>query len=349
VAAPWTVYVGTYGPAERETLFRLEVDARGGLRVLEGLAGIESPAFLALHPGGSPLYVASERGGADGELWALDRAASGRLTPRGRRPGHGRSTCHVAVDGGGRMLLAANYGGPGIVGYPLEGDGGIGLPAVVLRHAGSGPHPRQRGPHPHSVNVAPSGRFVYVPDLGTDRVHGHRLDAAAGTLTPDDPGAATAPGSGPRHLAFHPHLPCLYVAGELDSTVTVLPWDRGGGALGAPVQRVSTLPAGWEGRSTAAHVQVHPSGTFLYASNRGHDSIAVFRIERDGRLAPAGHAATGGPTPRHFALSPDGTILLAGNQDGGAVVSFRVAAGGGLEPTGQRLELPKPVCILFAP
>ena len=343
---PWTVYVGTYGPAERETLVRLEVDAGGAMRAVEGLSGIESPAFLALHPGGTTLYVASERSGKDGELLALRRSASGRLTPLDSRPAHGRSTCHVAVDGGGRRLLAANYGGPGIVMYPLEGDGAIGLPAVVARHAGSGPHPRQRGPHPHSVNVDPSDRFVYAPDLGTDSVHVHRLDV--GTLAEDAP-AATAPGSGPRHLAFHPRLPRLYVVGELDSTVTVLPWDPSSGAVGAPLQRLSTLPAGWEGGSTAAHVQVHPSGAFLYASNRGHDSIAVFRIGADGLLEPAGHSATGGRTPRHFALSPDGTLLLAGNQDGDAVVSLRVAAGGGLEATGQRLELPRPACILFAP
>ncbi len=348
----YSAYVGTYEGGGRPSLFHVRCDARTGrLRLRGAVSDVVHPSFLALHPRGGHLYAASEApGGPDGEVcaFALD-PRTGDPTFLHRRPAHGRSTCHVSVDADGRVLVAANYGSPTIVLYRLGEDGGLAAAAVVMRHDGHSVHPRQREPHPHSANVDPSGRFVYCPDLGTDRIMIYRLDRTAGTLAANDPPwVGTAPGAGPRHLAFHPALDAAYAVNEIDSTVAAYARDADSGAL-RPLQVASTLPAGFRDGNSCADVHVHPSGRFVYASNRGHDSIAVFRVDpASGRLEPAGHAATGGRTPRNFALDPAGRFLFAENQDSGSIVTFAVdPATGVLEPTGDRLELPTPVCLRF--
>lgn len=349
-----SVYVGTYQPAGRDGLFHLRFDPRAGrLSVQSAVSSVTNPSFLALHPSGRYLYAVAEApGGAEGEVWAfsLDER-TGDLAPLNRRRAHGRSTCHVSVDATGRWVVVANYGSPTVVMYPVEAGGGLGEAVVVLRHQGASVHPRQTEPHPHSANIDPTNRFVYCPDLGLDKVMIYRLDAAAGTLVAGDPDCApTAPGAGPRHLDFHPALPYAYVVNEIDCTVAAYARDQATGAL-RELQVVPALPAGFRGENTCADIHVHPSGRFLYASNRGHDSIAIYRIDAaSGRLQPVGHAPTQGRTPRNFALDPSGSFLFAENQDSDSIVTFRVdPETGALQPTGERIHLPTPVCMKFRP
>lgn len=350
----YSVYIGTYQPKGKDGLFHLRFDATTGkLSVQSAVSTVTNPSFVALHPGGRYLYAVGEApGGAEGEVCAFSvDPGTGDLAPLNRRAAHGSSTCHVTVDATGRYVLAANYGSPTVVMYPIESDGGLGEAAVVLRHHGASVHPRQKEPHPHSVNIDPTNRFVYCPDLGMDKVMIYRLDVAAGTLTPGDPPyAQAAPGAGPRHFDFHPSLRYAYVVNEINSTVVAYAWDRTSGAL-RELQVVSTLPAGFDGNSSCADIHVHPSGRFLYASNRGHDSIATYRIdEASGQLTPIGHEPTQGKTPRNFGLDPAGAYLFAANQGSDSIVTFRVdPVSGGLQATGDRLSVPTPVCIKFRP
>ena len=349
-----TAYVGTYQPAGKDGLFHLRFDpATSKLTIMGAHSSVTHPSFLALHPSGGYLYAASEApGDRDGEVcaFALDRA-TGALTLINRRPAYGRSTCHVSVDASGQYVIAANYGGPTIVMYPIAPDGTLGESPAVVRHEGSGPHPRQAEAHPHSANIDPGNRFVYCPDLGLDKVMIYRLDAAQGALTLNDPPhLAVAAGAGPRHLAFHPTLPYAYVVNELDSTVTACTRERATGAL-RELHTVGTLPVDFAGTNTCADIHVHPAGAFVYASNRGHDSLAIFRVETSsGRLTPVGHSATQGRTPRNFALDLTGQFLFAANQDSDTIVTFHVdTQTGRLEPTGEVLQLPTPVCMTLAP
>lgn len=348
----YSVYVGTYQVAGKPGLFHLRCDAATGrLEACCAVSAITHPSFLALHPRGGHLYAVSEApGGAEGEVcaFAVD-PKSGDLTLLDRRRAHGRSTCHVGVDATGRCVVVANYGTPTIAIYPLRPDGGLGEEAAVCHHEADGPDGQPLDAHPHSANVDPTNRFVYSPDLGLDRVMIYRLDPAGAALVPADPPfARTAPGAGPRHLDFHPTLPCVYVINERDSTVAVYSGERETGALSA-LQVLPALPAGFDGRSYGADIHVHPSGRFLYASNRGHDSIAMYRIDpASGRLTIVGHESTQGRTPRHFALDPSGTFLFAENQATDSIVTFAVdAETGRLAPTGERLVLPTPVCMKF--
>lgn len=351
------LYVGTYtGPGRAEGIGVFRVDATtGGLTHLHTTAGVDNPSFLALHPRGTVLYAVNETPEAEGRpapgvsAFAID-PTSGRLTLLNRQPSHGTSPCYVSLDATGRYAFVANYGNGILAVYPLEADGRLGAASDVVQHAGSGPHPRrQLGPHAHSVRMDPTGGFVLACDLGMDEVLVYRLDAAAGRLIPHSPPAvATPPGSGPRHLAFHPAAPYLYVNNEIDSTVTAFAFSAAQGTLD-PLQTLSTLPAGFSGANSTAQVAVHPSGKTVYVSNRGHDSIAVFGVdEATGRLALQGHVPTQGQTPRNFNIDPRGTFLYAANQNSDSIVVFRIdEATGGLTPSGQVTPTPAPVCLVF--
>ena len=349
-AGGWA-YCGTYEDAPRESLFQLAVEpASGRLTVAAATAGVDRPSFLAAHPRGPWLYVVSEAPQAEGALWAMAIGPAGALSPLTRRPAHGRLPCHIAVDPSARVLLAANYGGPGVTAYRLDADGVPAHVATVVHHAGAGPHARQEGPHPHAAQVDRTGRFAYCPDLGADRVMIYRLGTGRRLLAAAAPAfAGMPPGSGPRHLAFHPQLPCAYVVCELDSTVAVCAWDPATGAL-AVVQTVSTLPEGAGVASAAAEVQVHPGGRFVYCTNRGHDSIAAFRVDpADGRLALAAHVPSGGRTPRHCALDRDGRFLYVLNQDSDGISIFWVDPDSGVpQATGDGVRLPRPACLCFS-
>jgi 6-phosphogluconolactonase len=235
---------------------------------------------------------------------------------------------------------------------PIGADGRVSPASFVDQHSGSSVNPRrQEGPHAHQIPLDPTGRFALCPDLGMDQVFVYRLDGAAGRLQPNDPpGARLAPGTGPRHLEFHPSEPWVYVIGELGSTITAFEWDGARGAL-RELQTVSTLPEAHPGSdTTCADIHVAPSGRFVYGSNRGHDSIAAFAIdEAGGTLTPLGQTPTGGRTPRSFAIDPSGTFLFVANQDTDTIVTFRLDADSGqLTPTGQVTNVPSPVCLKIA-
>jgi 6-phosphogluconolactonase len=292
--------------------------------------------------------IESFRGAKTGALssFAIDPATGG-LTLLNQQPSEGPGPCHLVVDKAGRNVLVANYGGGNVAALPIGDDGRL-KPAVSVRaHEGSGPdQARQEKPHAHGIYLDAAERFALSPDLGADRVFVYRFDSTRGALEPQGT-APLDPGSGPRHLTFHPSGRYAYVINELLSTVTALAYDATKGAL-APVQTVTTLPEGFSGTSWTAEVAVSPDGRFLYGSNRGHDSLAVFRVDpTSGRLTAAGHVPVGGKTPRHFTIEPRGRWLLAAHQDSDSIAVFRLDPATGMPtPVGSPIAVPKPVCVL---
>lgn len=350
------VYVGTYTDGGSRGIYRFEMNTASGAGTDPVLAGeSENPSFLALHPGGRVLYAVNELktfgDAATGAVsaFAIDDA-TGNLTRLNQQASGGADPCHLVVDRGGGNVLVANYSGGSVAVLPLGLDGRLQPASVVLRHVGTGPNrARQEGPHAHAIVLDPAERFALAADLGADRIFVYRFGAGASSLEPNGPeGVALEPGSGPRHLAWHPSGTFLYAVNELRSTVTAFHYDAGRGALES-FQTITTLPAGYSGRNLAAEIAVSPDGSFLYASNRGDDSLAVFRIDAaSGVLTPAGRVPTGGRTPRHFAIDPSGRWLLAANQDSDSVIVFHLdPATGRPEPAGRPLTVPKPVCVLF--
>lgn len=353
--AEWHVYVGTYtaGTGSRG-IHRLAVDRTTGAPRLAGLAAeVVNPSYLALAPGGRALYAVSEvtehEGERSGAVVGMARDADGALAVRGQAPSRGGAPCYLRVDRTGRHALVANYVGGNVAVLPIGADGTVGEATSVIQHTGSGPHPqRQTAPHAHCIVLDAADRFALAADLGIDRVLAYRFDAQAGTLTPADvPGVALRPGAGPRHLAFSPDGRTLYVVNELDSTLTVLAYEPATGAL-RERHTLSTRPAGASGENFPAELHAHPSGRAVYASNRGDDTIAVFAVDGEGRLALVQTVPTGGRWPRNFALDPTGRLLLAANQRSDSVTAFTVDRDTGrLAPTGARVEIPAPVCLLF--
>jgi len=352
------VYIGTYTNGASKGIYCYQLDlASGNLTPMGVTSGVRSPSFLAIHPSRKFLYAVSERGdAAQGEAGGISafalNPANGELAPLNQQSSGGAGPCHLVVDSAGKNVLAANYGGGSVVVLPIAEDGSLREASALIQHQGSSVHPqRQAGPHAHSINLDAGNRFAFAADLGLDKVLVYRFDAAQGKLAPHDPpAAAVAPGAGPRHFAFHPSGRFAYVINEMQSTVTAFSYDADRGVL-TDVQTVSTLPQGFDGRNSTAEVQVHPSGKFLYGSNRGHDSLAIFSIDPStGRLTPVGHQPTGGKTPRNFGIDPTGGYLLAANQATDTVVVFRVdQQTGKLEPTGVKIDVPSPVCVKMVP
>ena len=354
-AREYLVYFGTYTGAKSRGIYVSRFDtATGKISAATLAAETASPSFLALHPNGRFLYAAgesSEVGGAkQGGVTAFAIEPDGKLKPLNTQPSGGNGPCHLAVDAQGRFVFTANYGSGSVAALPIRKDGSLDAPASTMQHAGSSVNQqRQEGPHAHCVNLSPDQRFLLACDLGLDKVMIYQLGAKAHALSANEPAFATvAPGSGPRHLAFDPRGKFVYVVNEMSSTVTVFAYDARRGAL-REVQTISTLPKDFTGQSWCAEIAVHPSGKFVYASNRGHDSIAVFAAERRaGRLAPVEFQPTQGRTPRHFALDPTGSWLLAENQASDNVVVFHVdTRTGALSASGQKLEVPSPVSAVF--
>jgi len=356
-APPLAVYVGTYTDGGSRGIYRFELDPASGALTDPVLAvEAENPSFLALHPGGRVLYAVNEIGSFGGaktgavSAFAID-AATGSLTRLGQQASGGADPCHLVVDRGGRNLLVANYTGGTVAVLPLDGKGRPSPASAVRQQVGTGPdRERQEAAHAHAIVLDPAERFALAADLGADRIFVYRYGAASGTLEPNDPGAAPLdPGSGPRHLAWHASGEYLYAIDELRSTVTALRYDAKRGVL-EPFQTITTLPAGFSGKNKAAEIAVSPDGRFLYASNRGDDSLAMFGIDAaSGALVPAGRFPTGGRSPRHFAIDPSGRWLLAANQDSDSITLFRLdAATGRPARVGQPLPIGKPVCLLFA-
>jgi len=348
------VYVGTYTGGSSKGIYLLHLDlAAGKLDTPELAAEVANPSFVAVHPSRPLLYAIGEigefAGKKAGAVSALAiNAKSGKLTLLNQKSSRGAGPCHLAVDRTGRCVLVANYGGGSVACLPIRADGRLGEATSFIQHKGSSVNrQRQEGPHAHCINLDAANLFAVSADLGLDQVLIYRLDAQKGQLAPNDPAWATVtPGAGPRHFAFHPSAPFAYVINELDSTVTAFSYDAVRGAL-QPIESVSTLPADFQGKNYPAEVQVHPSGKFLYGSNRGHDSIAIFAIDsQTGKLRPLGHEPTRGKNPRNFAIDPTGAFLLAANQDTHNVVVFRIDPQTGLlRATGHSADVPMPVCV----
>jgi 6-phosphogluconolactonase len=273
---------------------------------------------------------------------------TGKLQLLNQQSSQGAGPCHLNVDRAGKNVLVANYGGGSCAVLPIAADGRLGEATAAIQHKGKSVNrERQEGPHAHSINLDAANRFAFVADLGLDEVLVYRFDSAKGSLVPNDPPAAkVAPGAGPRHFALHPSGKYAYVINEMASTVTGFTYDADRGTL-QELQSITTLPAGFSGNTSTAEVVVHPSGKFLYGSNRGHDSLAIFTINAaTGKLTAAGHQPTGGKTPRNFAIDPSGKWLLAENQGSGTIVVFRIdPETGSLSETGHVLKVGSPVCI----
>lgn len=353
----WTFF-GTYTGQKSKGIYAAKFDTRTGKFGAPQLAAeIKNPTFLAVHPNGKWLYAIGEVNNFGGKksgsiaAYAID-ASSGKLTALNTQASGGAGPCHVFVDRTGKCVLAANYGGGSVIAVPLKDDGSLAEPGSFIQHNGTGPNKsRQEGPHAHCIITDPSNKFALACDLGLDKVLIYKLDPASGELKPNDPSfGSTAPGAGPRHIAFHPNGKFAYVISEMGCTMTTFAWDGKRGSLTA-VDAVSTLPGELEKNYSTAEIQVHPNGKFVYGSNRGHDSIAVFSVdEQTGKLTRIQSVSSQGKTPRHFALDPTSKFLIAENQDSNDVFVFSVdQSTGKLTPTGEKIEVGAPVCAVFVP
>lgn len=352
------VYLGTNTTSTSRGIYRFFLDnSTGQVTPLELAAQVKNPTFLALSPDGRRLYAVSEisdfqghkAGGVCG--FSID-TTTGNLTLLNQQPSGGQGPCHVSVSPDGHFAAVANYGNGSIALLPIQANGTLTSPTSVIQHTGHSVNPqRQAGPHAHSVNFDAAGRYAYAADLGIDQVKTYRVDPDAQTLVPvAGADAAMQPGAGPRHLAFHPNGGFAYVVTEMGNTVTVFRHDADSGAL-TEVQTTSTLPVGYSGKTFASEVRVHPTGKFLYASNRGHDSIAIFAIDSEtGKLTSLGHEPAGGKFPRNFNIDPTGQWLIATNQDSNNIVIFRIdPTNGMLHRTGEIADIHRPMCVVFVP
>ena len=359
-AATQLVYIGTYTGPRSQGIYVSKLDLGAGtLSKPEVAAETPSPSFLAIHPNHRTLYAVSEindfngkKAGAVG-AFSID-ATTGKLTLLNKESAGGTGPCHVNIDSTGRIVTAANYGGGSIVSYPVLADGRLGASGSFIQHTGSSVDPkRQKEPHAHSVNFSKDDRFAFAADLGLDKVLIYDVDPVKGSLKPHDPAFATVPpGSGPRHLAFTPSGKNVYVINEMACTVTAFSYDAKKGAM-TELQNISTLPPSESVKPaySCAEVQTHPSGKFVYGSNRGHDTIAVFSVDAaSGKLTYVENVSTRGKVPRGFGIDPTGSYLLAGNQNTHNVVVFRIdQKTGKLTPTGSSIEVGSPVCVKFLP
>jgi len=352
----YLLFVGTYTEKESKGIYAYRFDAVSSeLTPLGVAAETTNPSFLAIDPSRRFLFAVNEvqnyKGASSGAVsaFAVDQK-TGKLSLLNEVPSRGADPCYIAFDKTGKYALVANYTGGSVAVFPVQSDGHIGEASAFVQHRGSSVNKeRQEGPHAHWIETTPDNRFAITVDLGLDELLVYHFDASKGTLTPNDPPYASLdPGSGPRHLAFHPNGKFVYVVNELQSTITAFGYDPSHSTL-EKLKTVSTLPKGFSGSNDTAEIKVHPSGKFLFASNRGHDSIAVFSIDsHTGALTLVDHFPTQGKTPRNFEIDPTGKLLLVANQDTNNIVVFRIDPNDGrLTPTGQNLHVPSPVCLKF--
>jgi 6-phosphogluconolactonase len=353
------VYVGTYtsGKSTSKGIYAFELlPADLTLRPLGLVAETANPSYLDIDAARRRLFAVNEVSELEGEktggvsAFSID-PPTGKLTFLNQRPSKGTSPCFLRLDRSGRHALVANYGSGSIAVLPIGADGRLGDASSVVQHAGSSVHPqRQQGPHAHCLVLDPGNRFAFACDLGLDQVLSYRFDAEKGTLTPNDPAfVAVKPGAGPRAMAFRPDGRFAYLGNEMQSTLTVFRYDEQTGRL-TEIQTVSTLPDGFSANNSIAEVAVHPSGNYLYVSNRGHDSVAAFAIDRDkGTLTFVAHQSTGGRTPRHFGLDPSGRSLIAANQQSDTLVPHWIDAATGRLKASVPVAAPTPVYVAFLP
>lgn len=343
------VFVGTYtAPSgSGEGVYRCELDrASGALAQLGTATDVASPSYLALGPDRTRLYAVAELDeGRAGVAGYEIRGGGPGLVRLGTQPTMRSAPCYVRLSPSGRSVLVANYSGGTVAVFPLDEDGRPLPMSCEIRHEGSSVNPeRQKEPHPHSIVPTPDGGHALVPDLGADLVVVYRLGEGDTTLERHGEAVAT-PGAGPRHLDFHPDGRLVFVANELDSTIASYAWHAERGEL-EPRQTLTTLPASFRDENYPADIHVHPSGRFVYLSNRGHDSIAAFAIDGTGHLEPIGRESTQGSWPRNFTIDRSGTLLLAANQRSDSIVALTIDhETGALTPAGAISRLPSPACV----
>ncbi|MDE2679807.1 MAG: lactonase family protein [Verrucomicrobiota bacterium] len=348
------VYIGTYTKTEEQGIHWLKLEmATGKLTAVGKLAGQKNPSFLAIHPNKTFLYAVNEISNYKGEkaggvsAYSID-PKTGALTFLNQQSSKGGAPCHLVVDATGRNVLVANYTGGSVASLPISRKGRLRKASSFIQHKGSSVlKPRQAAPHGHSINVSPGNKFAVAADLGLDKVLVYGFNAKGGKLTPVG-FTKVAPGAGPRHFAFHPNGKFAYVINEITLTVTAFGWDEAKGKL-SELQTITTLPVERGKGMSTAEVQVHPSGKFLYGSNRGHNTIAVFSIDgKTGKLKAIQHQSTLGKTPRNFGIDPTGKFLIAANQSSGDVFTFHINQDTGeLKPTSHSVKVPMPVCVKF--
>lgn len=341
-ANQWLFYIGTYSPKENPGIHLASLNLQSGeMTLLDGTVGVENPSFLALHPDGEKLYAVTETD--EGEAVSFQISDDGKLTELSRVQTGGAHPCHIAFSSSG-TIITVNYSGGQVSSYTLDDQLAVASVSARIQHEGSGPNPdRQEKAHPHSAIPDPQGKFVYVSDLGTDKIIVYSLED--GRLTPHKE-VALPPETGPRHFVVDANERWAYGINELGNTVTVYDYDGPGGFL-APQQHISALPEQANQKEcTAADIHISADGRYLYASNRGYDSIVRFAIDAEsGRLSDPRWTLSGGKTPRNFALAPGG-YLLAANQDSDTIISFIIdPVTGTLKETGHKLQVSKPVCI----
>ncbi|MFM9963882.1 MAG: lactonase family protein [Planctomycetaceae bacterium] len=325
------------------------------LKPVQQTTGVENPFFLAVSRDQKFLYSihAKTFGGKEHEQIAAYQieGRTGRLKLLNRQSALGTAACSLAVDATGKTVLVANYSSGSVASLPVKADGSLGEAATFVQHAGSSVNAaRQKEPHAHCIVVSPDNRFVFAADLGLDQVLSYRFDATTSKLTPNDPPFAKSPaGAGPRHLTFHPNGKRVYVINELSNSVTVFDYDAKAGIL-TETQTISTLPQDFQGTSHCADLKITPNGRFLYGTNRGHDSIAAYRIGDDGRLTLIGIEPSLGKGPQNLAIMPGGELLLCANMPGNNVVPFRIdSQTGGLKSVGEPVAITSPSCIMVLP
>lgn len=357
------VYVGTYtgGKSKGIYLFRLQTD---NLEVSQNItlvplglvAEISNPSFLELDTKRRLLFAVNEdsqfEGKPGGSVSAFSIDSAGKLSLLNQRPSMGAGPCHLVLDKDGKNILVANYDGGSVSVLPVGADGKLGEASAFVQHTGKSVNPdRQAGPHAHCVTLDIANRFAFVCDLGLDKVLTYRFDAQQGKLTPGAPPfTPIKPGAGPRHLVFRPDGLFAYVINELDSTIAAFSYNAADGRL-APVETVSTLPPYFDGKNSGAEIGMHPSGKWLYASNRGNETVVLFELDRDtGKLTYVEEQGTGGKTPRHFGIEPSAKHLAICNQNSDTVLACRIDSGNGrLKPSGVFASVPTPVCAKFLP
>ncbi len=350
------VYVGTYTSGPSKGIYVCDLDLATGKLSKPELAGeVENPSFLEIHPSRRFVYAVGEMGSQGNKGGVITAFAvnptDGKLKRINQQPTQGEGPCYVSIDKTGKNALVSNYSSGGVASLPIAEDGSLQPAVSVIQHSGSSVDPaRQQGPHAHSINIDAGNRFAIAADLGLDKLLVYRLDPAKHTLVPNDPPSVSVkPGSGPRHFAFHPNGKFAYANNEMASTVTAFTYDAARGTF-KELQTLSTLPQGYNGKgNSTAETRVHPNGKFVYVSNRGHNSIAIFSVDAaTGKLTLVGNESTRGKTPRNFNLDPTGAYLIAANQDSHNVVAYKVdSTSGKLTPTGSEVEIPSPVCVRF--
>ena len=350
------VFVGTYTKPmwldkheNSEGIYTLEYNSSTGeLKHKSSTMGDENPSFLAIHPNGKSLYSVGENEGGTVSSFSINKE-TGQLTQLNSQSTKSIGPCHLSVDSTGKFLLVANYSGGASTMLPINENGSLKPASSFIQHSGSSIDPeRQEGPHAHSINIDHKNNFALVPDLGLDKILIFKIDLENGKLTPNDiPHGEVKPGSGPRHLDFHPSGELVYVLNEISATITAFSYNPKTAEM-KEIETVSTLPKNFSTKS-CADIHISKDGKYVYASNRGHDSIVIFNInENNGKMEYVAHQSTFGGSPRNFGLDPDGNFLLAANQDSCDIYSFEVDKKSGLlSSTDFRIEVPYPVCVKF--